>query len=150
MRKEKRREARGVTLIELMVAVVLLAIVVMFIATIPTLSQRRIWTSNMVSGATGGARDKMEQFRSVLARTGPTYSGYDTLKKYNNVTRTDTFVQTEVRVVRRWIFTTYNPDSGKGRMVLWCIPLDGTQRSVDSLRFEVWFAKRDTLPPLGP
>jgi len=149
MRKEKRREARGATLIELMVAVVLLAIVVMFIAVIPTLSQRRIWTSNMVSGATGGARDKMEQFRSVLARTGTTYSGYDTLKKYW-ASGTDTFVQTEVRVVRRWTFTTWSPDSGKGRMVLWCIPLDGTKRSIDSLRFEAWFAKRDTLPPLGP
>jgi len=151
----KENESRGVTLVELMVAIVLLAIVVMFISLLPTLSAERTWRANMVSAATAAGRDKVEYFRSIVARTGPTYGGVDSLRKYwgtpsGNANPPDTFKQNDLKVVRWWRFywTAAPPESGgRLRLRVTCIPMDGSVLSQrDSVAFETWIAKRDTLP----
>jgi prepilin-type N-terminal cleavage/methylation domain-containing protein len=156
MGREMRKGARGVTLVELMVAVVMLAIVVMYISLVPTQSQRQMWKADRVSAATAGARDKVEEFRGVIGKTSPTFQGFDSLRTgyTSGLVYWDTFRFAETRVVRRWSFrwpTGPSGDSGKGTLSLRCIALDGGQLARDSMdtqvSVETWVAKRDTLPP---
>ncbi len=152
-RAHQREEAKGATLIELMVAVVLLAIAVLFMTMVPNQSQRQMWKGDRVSAATAAARDRIEFIRTVVGRTSPIYSGYDVVKANfpNGNTVPDTFRGAEVRVVRRTTCFWTNPDSGKVRIRVRCIALDGGQVAIDSMDTQVivetWIAKRDTLPP---
>lgn len=155
MTKEKRIDSRGTTLVELMVAIVILAIVVMFISILPTQSQKMMLKSDRVSAATAGARDKIETMRSVIARTGPLWPGYANLKALypDGVTRNDTFKFAEYLVIRRttcqWLMS-HNDDS-LGVISLRCIALNAGVLPSDSMdtqvRVQTLVAKRDTLPP---
>lgn len=156
MRRDLRAETRGSTLVELMVAVVLLAIVVMFIALIPTQSQQMMLKADRVSAASAAARDKMENFRHVIARTGPDYRGFNVLMNAYSpgMVYSDTFSSSEIQVLRRWQFSWpagVTGDSAKGFINLWCIPLVGGKVPPDSsdlqVRINTWVAKRDTFAP---
>jgi prepilin-type N-terminal cleavage/methylation domain-containing protein len=148
-----RKETRGSTLVELMVAVVLLAIVVMFIALVPTQSQQMMLKADRVSAASAAARDKMENFRHVIGRTGPNYRGYNVLMSLypsGMWAGPDTFKYSEIKVLRKWQFTWpggLTGDSAKGSVDLRCYPLSNGALTAESLRICSWVAKRDTFIP---
>lgn len=157
MKRAIRREDRGSTLVELIVAVVLLAIVVMFVAMVPVQSQKMMLNADRVSAASAAARDKMENFRHVIGRTSGTYRGFTVLQTLYSpgVWYRDTFKLQEIQVLRQWQFqypAGINGDSAKASIDLRCCYLYNGKLPQDSLNAQVrvntWVAKRDTLPPL--
>jgi prepilin-type N-terminal cleavage/methylation domain-containing protein len=153
-----KRNERGMTLLETMVAVVILAIAILHMAMVPLLSQAAIRNSQASARATSAGRDKMEQFMGVLAKTRggtPPYSGYDSLvllPKYNN--GNDSVVTADGTVLRRWrILRQTGPmsgaDTGYATVQVVCRYKTGLSR-YDSIDVTTYLAKRDTLPLYQP
>jgi len=152
-----KRNERGMTLLETMVAVVILAIAILHMAMVPLLSQAGIRNSQATARATSAGRDKMEQMMGVLAKTRggtPPYSGYDSLvllPKYNNFR--DSISTADGMVVRWWTITRApsgsGADTGYAIIQVWCRYKTGLSR-FDTLQFRSYLAKRDTLPAYQP
>jgi len=148
-----KRNERGMTLLETMVAIVILAIAILHMAIVPLLSQASIRNSQATARATSAGRDKMEQMMGVLAKTRggtPPYSGYDSLvllPKYNNFN--DSVITADGTVFRRWrILRQTGPsgaDTGYATVRVVCRYKTGLSR-YDSIDVTSFLAKRDTLP----
>jgi prepilin-type N-terminal cleavage/methylation domain-containing protein len=150
-----KHNEQGMTLLETMVAVVILAIAILHMAMVPLLSQASIRNSQATARATGAGRDKMEQLMGVLAKTRggtPPYSGYDSLvllPKYNNFH--DSVITADGTVFRRWTITRAqtNPDTGYAIVRVVCRYKTGLSK-YDSIDVSTYLAKRDTLPLYQP
>jgi prepilin-type N-terminal cleavage/methylation domain-containing protein len=151
-----KRNERGMTLLETMVAVVILAIAILHMAMVPLLSQAAIRNSQATARATSAGRDKMEQMMGVLAKTRggtPPYSGYDSLvllPKYNNFR--DSISTADGMVDRWWTIVrapSSGPDTGYAIVTVNCRYKTGLSR-YDTLTFRTYLAKRDTLPAYQP
>jgi prepilin-type N-terminal cleavage/methylation domain-containing protein len=151
-----KHNEQGMTLLETMVAVVILAIAILHMAMVPLLSQAGIRNSQATARATSAGRDKMEQMMGVLAKTRggtPPYDGYDSLVlllKYNNFR--DSISTADGMVVRWWTITrapSSGPDTGYAILTVNCRYKTGLSR-YDTLTFRTYLAKRDTLPSFQP
>jgi len=152
---------RGMTLLETMVAIVILAIAILHMALVPLLSQAAIKNSQATARATTAGKDKIEKFANIINRTyggNNPYAGYDTL--YNNYGplsgHTSDACTTQDGIVRRhwWLIKHFAPgppvvDSGYMTVRLNCVYSMGLNR-IDSVQFTTEIAKRDTLPWYRP
>lgn len=75
------RREDGMTLLEVMVAMILLAIVALYLAGVPILSSTAIRESNKSTKANMAVRDKIEEFRREISRSNQMtqFDGYDAL-----------------------------------------------------------------------
>jgi prepilin-type N-terminal cleavage/methylation domain-containing protein len=152
---------RGMTLLETMVAIVILAIAILHMAIVPLLSQAAIKNSQATARATTAGKDQIEKFVNIINRTyggSNPYAGYDTLwNKYGPLSgnTSDSFLTQDGIVQRHWWLTKHGKpapspvDSGYMTVRLNCVYKMGLNRT-DSVQFTTDIAKRDTLPWYRP
>jgi prepilin-type N-terminal cleavage/methylation domain-containing protein len=141
---------RGLTLLETMVAIVILAIVIMQMAMVPLLSKSGLSKSKTTTQATAAANDKMELFYNVLSRTKTgtnRFPGYDSLLAPPNNGGNDYYLaSTGDTIYRSWTIQRRpgGVDSGIVRVQVWCRFRTGLK--LDSMFFTTDLAQRDSLP----
>jgi len=149
---------RGMTLLETMVAIVILAIAILHMAIVPLLSQAAIKNSQATARATTAGKDQIEKFVNIINRTyggSNPYAGYDTLWNKYGPTGTNACTTQDGIVQRHWWLTKHGKpapspvDSGYMTVRLNCVYTMGLNRT-DSVQFTTDIAKRDTLPWYRP
>jgi len=112
----------GMTLLETVVALVLLAIVILYMAMIPLASKNSLMRSDMQNKANQAGKDKIELFRSLVTRWSagpPRYSGWDSLVTNYATGRNDPYRNTNI--IRNWDIARDNPVPGSARIFLRCV-----------------------------
>ena len=147
-----KRNERGMTLLEVMVAMVILAIVVLHMSIVPLMSLDGIRRSQGAARATAAARDQAEKMQNFLARSSANFPGYDSLytlyqnppgrldsiKTVDGVVFTTTLMQKRPGVV----------DSGVATVTVRCSSQVGAK--YQTYVYQTDLAKRDTLPFFEP
>jgi len=146
-----KRNERGMTLLEVMVAVVILGIVVMQMSVVPLMSLSAIRRSQGAARATAAARDKVEELQNLIARSHQGFCGYDTLNLvYNGGWVSDSVNTVDGVVYRR---TTVQFPGGFDTLgfvgaTIQCSVVIGRRPQV--FVFNTNLAQRDSLPGFRP
>ncbi len=144
-----KQNEQGMTLLETMVAITILAIAILHMALVPLLSLGMIRTSQTMTRITGAGKDKLEQINNVLARSNSKtgYVRYDSLITTNAGMGNDAYTTQDGTVGRFWQITAHRNwpvDSGYITVTLQCSTL--YQGKYLKNTFTTMYARRDTIP----
>lgn len=147
MNATRLQRENGMTLLETIVALVLLAIVVLYMALVPLASQNSLMRTDIQNKANQAAKDKIEFFRGVVSRWSagpPRYSGWDTLCTAYASGSDDYRTTMNPAIHRHWTVTANDPFPRSARIRLVCFY---TWRGVqDSLVYVTFAANRAAIP----
>lgn len=140
-----KRNERGLTLLEVMVAIVILAIVILHMAVVPLMSLNAIRRSQGAARATAAAKDRVEKMQNYLARSSANFPGYDNLfTLYGPPGRLDSLKTVDGVVYTTTLMQKNNTVPGLARVTIRCSSLVGA--NYQTYVYQTDLAKRDTLP----
>lgn len=148
------KNERGITLLEVIVAMVILALIVMYMGLVPFMSQGALKSASQSARANTAIKDKIEEFRNynAMTRLDTIASGYDyILNRYGTVWNRDTikisgmWFAREFRITPSDIDTQY-PNGTIARVDIFAYPIyQGQPIKGDTIRSSFSFARRDAV-----